>query len=84
MDYIDEAQMVEECERREALHRFLLRRAPEESQYRDPERGKVLCLDCDEPIPAGRLAAHPHATRCIECQQDYDRELRYESRLYAA
>lgn len=27
------------------------------------------CLDCGMPVPAGRLAAMPHTTYCIDCQQ---------------
>ena len=34
--------------------------------------GKVLCLDCNDEIPAARLAALPHCTRCIDCQTLYE------------
>jgi DnaK suppressor protein len=27
-----------------------------------------LCVDCEEPIPYGRLAAEPWALRCVACQ----------------
>jgi DnaK suppressor protein len=27
-----------------------------------------LCQDCEEPIPARRLALMPYATRCAACQ----------------
>lgn len=27
-----------------------------------------LCVDCEEPIEAARLIAHPAALRCAECQ----------------
>lgn len=33
------------------------------------EEGRYgLCLDCDEPIAAARLAAEPFAVRCAACQ----------------
>ncbi len=32
------------------------------------------CDDCGESIPKGRLDAEPTATRCVNCQQDYERE----------
>lgn len=31
-----------------------------------------LCLDCGEPIQPKRLAAKPHARRCVSCQAKYD------------
>ena len=33
------------------------------------------CVDCQMPIEARRLKALPHATRCIYCQQDQDRQI---------
>jgi phage/conjugal plasmid C-4 type zinc finger TraR family protein len=32
-----------------------------------------FCEDCDSLIPAKRLEAAPWATRCIECQQEYEK-----------
>lgn len=32
-----------------------------------------VCLDCEPPLSAGRLAANPHAVRCVDCQSDHDR-----------
>ncbi len=32
------------------------------------------CDDCGEIIPKGRLDAEPTANRCVNCQQDYERE----------
>lgn len=29
-----------------------------------------LCLDCDEPIPLGRLELMPWAMRCVRCQSE--------------
>ena len=27
-----------------------------------------ICMDCDKPIPAGRLKAKPYAKLCIDCK----------------
>jgi DnaK suppressor protein len=29
------------------------------------------CVDCGQPIPAGRLEARPDASRCVGCQAKY-------------
>lgn len=36
----------------------------------------VLCNDCDNPIPAARLAAIPACFRCIDCQTAHEKELK--------
>jgi DnaK suppressor protein len=82
MDYIDIAQIVEECTRAEALQRLKASSTENEQQVTDPECGLVICLDCDAPIPLERLAANPRAVRCIDCQMEYDREQQNEARLY--
>lgn len=41
-------------------------------QKYDSHTLQVVCIDCDEPIPAARLRVHPRATRCIECQQIHE------------
>jgi phage/conjugal plasmid C-4 type zinc finger TraR family protein len=33
----------------------------------------VRCVDCDEVIPAKRIAAMPSAKRCIPCQTSSER-----------
>ncbi len=40
-------------------------------QVKDPQ-GRVLCVDCGEPILLARLAVLPGATRCVECQQEIE------------
>lgn len=32
-----------------------------------------VCVDCEKPIPAGRLRAVPDAQRCVPCQSKADR-----------
>lgn len=31
-----------------------------------------VCVDCGQRIPAKRLAAHPHASRCIDDARRYE------------
>ena len=31
-----------------------------------------ICADCDNPIPAARLAVQPNAERCVQCQTDFE------------
>src|SRR5512132_2665537 len=40
------------------------------ARLRDDSYG--ICIDCEEPIAAARLLAHPMATRCIACQELYE------------
>lgn len=37
------------------------------------------CADCGEPIAAPRLLAYPTATRCIDCQEAFERRRRAAS-----
>lgn len=61
MDHLDHAQALEERERDAAIERHRNRvTAPAAT------RTGRNCVDCDEPIPSKRLAAHPQAIRCID------------------
>ncbi|MFG1686287.1 TraR/DksA family transcriptional regulator [Nonomuraea sp. NPDC049269] len=31
------------------------------------------CVDCEKPVPEGRLEARPEAARCVECQGKRER-----------
>lgn len=67
MDDVDRAKMREMLAREAALLAQQVRAKPTE-----PAKiinGKRICIDCDEPIPAARLAVHPSAVRCIECEE---------------
>jgi phage/conjugal plasmid C-4 type zinc finger TraR family protein len=33
------------------------------------------CRDCGEPIAVARLSAYPTATRCLACQQIYEKKI---------
>jgi DnaK suppressor protein len=35
-----------------------------------------ICESCDDPIPAKRLKAQPHATLCIQCQSELEHDER--------
>lgn len=37
------------------------------SRIDDPEFG--ICVECEEPIPIGRLKLMPEATRCVHCAE---------------
>lgn len=70
MDIADKAHEVEELWREAAIRdaRRITREFPDFD-----ELGHTLCHDCGEPIPVERLAAWPHAVRCIDCQEIADR-----------
>lgn len=42
-------------------------RALDDALARVDEPGFGTCVDCGRPIAAGRLAARPWATNCVEC-----------------
>lgn len=69
-DIIDRAQAAEERDRQVAL---------DEHAYRTNQpdrRTETTCIDCEEEIDPRRLAAHPTAMRCIDCQIDFERKPR--------
>jgi len=35
--------------------------------------GEIYCEDCGEEIPEARRRAAPGCSRCISCQQDFER-----------
>ena len=69
MDDCDMAQKAERVYLAQALARAG-QATPQEGQR--TRAGRVVCLDCGEPIPAGRLAAVPGACRCVECQKEME------------
>lgn len=40
------------------------------------EQGAETCADCGETIEAERRRAAPFATRCITCQQIFEKDMR--------
>ncbi len=69
MDDADRAQRLEELQRESAL---AAHGAPAETPR--THHGTRMCLDCDEPIEAPRLAANPQAVRCVDCQRRHERK----------
>lgn len=48
-------------------------RALEATEQRMGDAGFGTCADCDAAIPAARLVANPAATRCVQCQEMFDK-----------
>lgn len=69
-DPLDNATELAERERESALQDALQNREPAQHV----SHGEVLCIDCDDEIPAERLLAKPHAARCIDCQEYFERK----------
>lgn len=58
-DIMDEAQQLDLDRQADALA----------NRHRAPLPAATgICRDCGDPIDPERLAALPHATRCIDCQ----------------
>lgn len=73
MDIIDLANAHAELFRHNSLRQLDMAKqagTPEMALYID---GVRCCLDCEVPIPAGRLEASPDAVRCVECQERHER-----------
>lgn len=45
---------------------------PRRSKAGAASSAPTTCIDCESIIPAARLAAQPDATRCIECQRNFE------------
>jgi len=58
-DVVDEAQRLEERQRREAIARF---------GERAIRSARIECVDCGELIPKERRDAAPACRRCWDCQ----------------
>lgn len=68
-----EAAHIAQCSaRRSAQHIHELQEVVALLRHGGPRR----CEDCGDDIPMTRLLAAPGATRCCECQQNFEKELR--------
>jgi phage/conjugal plasmid C-4 type zinc finger TraR family protein len=47
--------------------------ALESARQRIEDKDFGLCDDCDAKIPAARLIVNPVATRCVVCQEHFER-----------
>ena len=68
MDQLDNAKELETLFRHKAIQHALRNNEPAQQTV----NGKVLCIDCDEPIAQGRLNAKSNAARCAVCQKDHE------------
>ena len=64
-DIADLAEIREAKQRQDAIER--IRHRPVETPLVNSD-GQRLCRDCEEVIPTARIAAAPHAVRCVGCQ----------------
>jgi len=73
-DIIDSAQTLDELYRESALIAAKMRHGSNE----DPLiiNGVRCCLDCEVPIPGGRLDKVPDARRCVNCQTKIEKHFR--------
>lgn len=65
--YLERAMHIEEAARQQALAAVRRADAQQGQQRFDGQH----CIDCDEPIPAARLALGRR--RCVPCQQTMER-----------
>lgn len=71
MDDLDRAKILEMRQRADALAAQQRR-----AQITDEPlmvNGQRLCLDCEEVIPAERLAVQPESVRCVACKSNHER-----------
>lgn len=72
-DVADHAGELEEQQRTHALHAHS---AVVIEMPRHDREGRRLCLDCDERLSKKRIKASPHAVRCVDCQDLYEKRKR--------
>tara|TARA_B100001939_G_scaffold72990_1_gene61155 strand:- start:9048 stop:9269 length:222 start_codon:yes stop_codon:yes gene_type:complete len=69
MDYVDQAQALEERQRTAALRRHLER-------LRAPAQVHGRCEGCGDMIPPARRDACPWTSFCVKCQEKEERSAR--------
>ena len=81
-DPVDAASDIHEREKTLALIRTMERKLAGIERASDAiEKGSYgICEICGERINPARLAAIPHATTCVSCQDKLDRRVRYQGR----
>lgn len=68
----------DDADRAQEREQLFLARAMEQRQRPQTERPLVIegvphCRDCVEPLSRERIAAHPNAARCVECQTFHEK-----------
>lgn len=71
-DVLDQASRLTQTLNDAYVGQARLLNAPQQKQNADGSWPITECVDCDDPIPAGRLALA--RIRCIHCQEDVERE----------
>jgi len=58
-----------------ALETFRLERIAQAAHaYERAQKGMAgICEGCEKPIPSERLEWNPDATRCVKCQEEYEK-----------
>ena len=82
-DIADQAEHLEQLDRDIAIRQTLDSMRPSIPQVvriDDDGAPTIVCYDCLAPIPPGRLAARPHAVRCVGCQEAEEKRARLEGR----
>lgn len=73
MDDADRTQMISEVYEAAAMRAHHARTCPPPAEVaRFKRAGGGICADCRRPIAQARIKAHPHATRCIKCQTEFE------------
>lgn len=67
IEQIDQANQIMEEFTAAHIHRIQAKNKPEQAQNPDGSWPHTECVDCDDPIPEGRLALGK--IRCIDCQE---------------
>ncbi len=64
MDIVDRAKQLEILQRKKSVNVI---------KQKLKQQGRLHCIDCDEVIPSARRKVYPAATRCVVCQESYER-----------
>lgn len=65
---------MDDCDLGSQHENLFRRRAIDKARGRKfPGQSRAECDDCGEPIPEARRKAVPGCTRCVACQEDFER-----------
>lgn len=84
MDDADRAAVEEELERERILAARRAAELAEAERFAPVRDGARVCADCGVPLSAHRLAAVPHALRCVECQRAHEARVALGLAAYSA
>ncbi|MDA0148840.1 hypothetical protein [Vibrio sp. LaRot3] len=68
-DWIDKSVLNQERELKRSIA-AARQAAPHVKQIKAGD--EVLCAECLEPIPCGRIEAHPDSTHCVDCLSELE------------